>query len=279
MKKRMLLFTLMFSSAMMLNAQTTEMKNKKDIIITPEAHDWAIGFNAAPFLSYAGNIFNANTNNSVSTAFVDGNQAIYGKYFLTNSTAIRGSLRIMSYNAKNEILTDTNTINSNPSYVTDVMKSTGAGFVLSGGYEMRRGKNRLQGYYGGELMFRFGGTTPNTSFTYGAPLDSANIAMGGAVNGRVLSSKAGSTLGFGLRAFIGAEFFFLPKMSLAAEYGFGFMYSTTSAGETVSEFYGYETPSATTKTTYKVTTATGKSSGFLLDTDNLGGSLRLMYHF
>jgi len=279
MKKKVLFLTFMFSSVVMVNAQTTEVKNKKDVVVTPEANDWAIGFNAAPFLSYAGNIFNGNTNNNLNTAFVDANQAIYGKYFLSNSTAIRGSLRIMSYSGSNNILTDTNTVTSNPSYVTDVMKSTGANFVLSGGYEMRRGKNRLQGYYGGELMFQFGGTTPNVAYTYGASLDSTNIAMGGAVNNRVLSAKAGSTLGFGLRGFIGAEFFFLPKMSIAAEYGWGFMYSMTSAGETVTENYGYETMSATTQTTYNVTTATGKSSSFLLDTDNLGGSLRLMYHF
>jgi hypothetical protein len=279
MKKKVLLLTLIFSSVVMVNAQTTDVTNKNGVVVTPESGDWGIGFNAAPFLSYVGNMFNGNTNNSLSTAFVDANQAIYGKYFLSNSTAIRGSLRIMSYSAKNEILTDTNTINSTPDYVTDIMKSSGAGFVLSGGYEMRRGKNRLQGYYGGELMFQFGGTTPNVAYEYGAALDSTNIAMGGAVNGRVLSSKAGSTVGVGLRAFIGAEFFFLPKMSLAAEYGWGFMYNTTSAGETVTEYYGYENANATTQTTYEVTTVTGKSSGFLLDTDNLGGSLRLMYHF
>lgn len=279
MKRKIFSIGAALAFAFTVTAQTEEVTNKNGVVVTPEAGDWAIGFDASPLLNYAGNLLNGNTSNSMNTQFIGANQAIFGKYFVDASTAYRGGLRIASLSGKQEILTDTNTVNSNPSYVTDIAKSSGAAIYLSAGIEKRRGKNRLQGYYGGEATIMFGGSTPNMSYEYGATLDSANIADGAAVNGRTLTSKAGSTFGFGVRGFIGAEYFFMPKMSISAEYGWGLMFSSTGAGETVTENYGLETSTSTAPSTYEVTTMTGKSSSFGIDTDNMGGVIRLMFHF
>ncbi|MFT5601932.1 MAG: hypothetical protein ACI9N1_002182 [Flavobacteriales bacterium] len=277
----------------MANAQTTQMSNDAGAVITPEAGDWAIGFNAAPILNYAGNMFNGTIGNSMGSAFVGNDQAIYGKYFVDENTAYRASLRIMYGSGSNGVNIDTNTVSSAPSYVTNTGKFSGAGIVLGGGIEKRKGHNRLQGYYGGEAMITLGGTTPNAEYTYATALDSTNIAdnvmntdpslnpnmVNTAANGRTLSTKAGSTFGIGVRGFIGAEYFFAPKMSIAAEYGWGLTWSTTGGGETVTENFGFDGASATTETLYNVTSETPKSSSLNIDTDNLGGAIRLMFHF
>lgn len=282
MKKNLFFVAALFTGSVAF-AQTTEIKDANDLVVTPQAGDWAVGFNASPLFNYVGNMFNGSTGNSFNSAFVNqtpnSSNAIYGKYFKDENTAFRGQLRLMSQSGTSNIQTDTNTVSSNPCYITDTYKQSGAAVVLGFGMEKRRGHNRLQGYYGGEALITLGGTTPTTKNTYEVALDSLGIASGGAVNGRTLSSKGGATFGFGVRGFIGAEYFFAPKISIAAEYGWGVSLTKTGAGEAVTENYGFDGSTATTKTTYTVTTTTGKSSSFGIDTDNLGGAIRLMFHF
>jgi len=282
MKKNLFFVAALFAGSVTF-AQTTEIKDANDLVVTPQAGDWGLGFNANPLFNYVGNMFNGSTANSFNSAFVNqtpnSSNAIYGKYFKDENTAFRGSLRLMTMSGTNNVQTDTNTINSAPSYVTDVHKQSGSAIVIGAGIEKRRGHNRLQGYYGGEALITLGGTTPNVKSEYGATLDSIGIARGAAVNNRILSSKAGATFGFGVRGFIGAEYFFAPKISVAAEYGWGLSLTSTGGGETVTEVFGLDGANATVNTTHQITTTTGKSSSFGIDTDNLGGAIRLMFHF
>jgi hypothetical protein len=261
----------------MANAQTTQMSNDAGAVITPEAGDWAIGFNAAPILNYAGNMFNGTIGNSMGSAFVGNDQAIYGKYFVDENTAYRGSLRLA---------TGSTTINSlyagmNNDSLTNTAKFSGGAVVLSAGLEKRKGHNRLQGYYGGEVMITLGGTQASEEYTYAAAMDTVSLNAGILVdeNGTPSTSRTdaksyGSTFGIGLRGFIGAEYFFAPKVSIAAEYGWGLSYSSTS---------GSETTTSSLSVADNVTTETivmgGTSSNFGIDTDNLGGAIRLMFHF
>jgi hypothetical protein len=48
-------------------------------------------------------------------------------------------------------------------------------------------------------------------------------------------------IGVGVRVFAGAEYFFLPKISLGAELGWGLSYVTTGRSETVYESVGQGT--------------------------------------
>jgi hypothetical protein len=279
MKRKALFVAALVGLGSVANAQTTQVTNDKGFVVTPEAGDWAIGFNANPLFNYVGNAFNGSTGNSMNTQFMNGDQAIYGKMFKDENTAYRASLRIMYGSGSSVQLQDTNTVTSSPSYVENVVKQSGAGIVLGAGIEKRRGHGKLQGYYGGEALITFGGTTPTMKYEYALTMDTTNINAGHVGTSRPLSSKAGSTFGIGVRGFIGAEYFIAPKISIAAEYGWGLSFATTSGGETVTEVYGFETATATAATTHEVTSMSGKSGSFNIDTDNLSGAIRLMFHF
>jgi hypothetical protein len=279
MKRKALFVAALVGLGSFANAQTTQVTNEAGYVVTPEAGDWAIGFNANPLFNYVGNAFNGSTGNSMSTAFMNTNNAIYAKMFKDENTAYRASLRLMYGSGSAVQLQDTNTVTSSPSYIENKVTQSGAAVVLGAGIEKRRGHNKLQGYYGGEALITLGGTTPNMKYEYGLTMDTVNINAGNVGTSRTLSSKAGSTFGIGVRGFIGAEYFFAPKISIAAEYGWGLSWSTTGGGETVTEVYGLETATATAATTHEVTSMTGKSGSFGIDTDNLGGAIRLMFHF
>lgn len=288
MKKNLFFVAALFAGSVAF-AQTTEVVNSKDVVVTPQAGDWAIGFNANPLFNYVGNMFNGSTANSFNTSFVNqtpnSSNAIYGKYFTDENTAFRASLRLMTQSGKSAVLTDTNTsVGGAPEYISDSYKRSGSGVVLGFGIEKRRGNNRLQGFYGGEALITLGGTQAKATNEYELALDSANLANGYVNNGRILSSKgntttgSGTTFGLGIRGFIGAEYFFAPKISVAAEYGWGLSITNTGGNEVITENYGI-VGTATTPTVYETTTVTGKSSSFGIDTDNLGGAIRLMFHF
>jgi hypothetical protein len=288
MKKNLFFVAALFAGSVAF-AQTTEVKDHNDLVVTPQAGDWAVGFNANPLFNYVGNMFNGSTGNSFNSAFVNqtpnSSNAIYGKYFKDENTAFRGSLRLMTMSGTSNVQTDTNTaVGSAPEYITDTYKQSGSNIVLGFGIEKRKGHNRLQGYYGGEALITLGGTQAKSTNTYELALDSTNLANGYVNNNRVLSSKGntstglGTTFGFGLRGFIGAEYFFAPKISVSAEYGWGLSLTNTGGNEVITETYGVK-DGATTATVYETTTTTGKSSSFGIDTDNLGGAIRLMFHF
>ncbi len=267
MKRKLLIVCAFVGMGTFLNAQTTMVKNDNGFVVTPEAGDWALGADASPILNYVGNMFNGSTGNSLNNAFVN-NNAIFGKYFTDENTAYRASLRITTVSSKVVTLTDTSTT-ATPSYVTDETKQSGFGFYLSGGLEKRRGHGRLQGYYGGELGLGFGGV-PTVTNTYGEALSANNP-----VASRDLEVKTGATFSLGLRGFIGAEYFVIPKLSLGVEFGWGLAFRTTGEGETSSE--GWDGTAVVTKTTRD----SGKSNSFGFGTDSgmPAGSVRIMYHF
>ncbi len=280
MKRKALFVAALVGLGSFANAQTTQVTNDKGFVVTPEANDWAIGFNANPLFSYVGNAFNGSTGNTFNSQFMTGNQSIYAKMFKDENTAYRASLRIMYGSGSQVIMQDTASTVATPSYIENTVKQSGAGIVLGAGIEKRRGHGRLQGYYGGEALITFGGTTPNMKYEYALAMDSANVDNGYVTSGRTVSSKAGSTFGIGVRGFIGAEYFFAPKISIAAEYGWGISYSTTSGSETVTEYYdANNNATSSAREVYEVTTLGGKSGGLNIDTDNLAGTIRLMFHF
>ena len=98
--------------------------------------------------------------------------------------------------------------------------------------------------------------TTKTTYTYGNAASTMTIGTS-----RNTEVKSGATFGLGARAFIGAEYFIFPKMAIGGEFGWGLALSTTGEGQTVSESWD---GTKTTQTTVK----TGKSSSFIIDTDN-----------
>ena len=282
--------TVLMISAILVSAVTfaQDLTSKKGETILPEAGDWAIGFEATPFLNYAGNLFNSG--NSAPTAnFLDSNMFIYGKYFVDAQTAYRAKIRVGFGSRKNgAFVTDDEALAADPTSTDtkeDERKVSYSRIAIGFGLEKRKGNTRLQGFYGGEVMVSLG--SDKTTYDYGNSFTTANLApttndFGGNLGttpdgraGRATESKEGSTFGVGVRGFIGAEYFIFPKISIAAEYGWGVGMQSTGESEVTLETLN-NAGTASEKVTTKTTT---KSSEFGLDTDNTGGNLRIMFHF
>lgn len=278
--KKLILTAALATAIIGANAQ--DMMSKKNTPILPEANDWSIGFDASPVLNYFGNLFNNTTNNSVSAAFQQ-NMTLVGKMMKDENTAYRMKLRIGFGSASSDNLVDQDGSTATPvPTVTDNRKISSMNFNIGAGIQKYRGKGRLKGFYGAEAGIGLG--SGKNTYSYGNAFSSTNTSptttvdfnsgQSSAVSSRTTESKNGSTFGFNLRGFIGAEYFFAPKMSLSAEYGWGLGLSSTGEGESTTE--SWDSVNNGVRTT---TSKSGKSSDFLLDVDNAGGQIVLSMYF
>lgn len=275
MKKTLILIAVLAG----FTASAQELTSKKGFAIAPEAGDWSIGIDAYPFLQYAGNLFNQNGNNAPSWNFISGDRAIVGKYVKDATSAYRAKVRIGFGSTKTEYEIPDQTSTSTPqANTTDEQKVSSSNIALGLGIQKWRGKSRLRGFYGGEVMIGLlgGSKTTNTfgnatTATFTNP--STNIPGAATGNGRITEVKTKAGLHLGLDGFIGAEYFFAPKMSLSGEFTWGLMLGGTGATETTTESWNGTTVTSTTATN------PGKSSSFNIDTDNVGGSLMLNFYF
>jgi hypothetical protein len=213
--KKIIFTTLTVLAFGFANAQ--EIKSSKGENYLPESGDWAIGFNANNVFRYIGNSFNGSLNNAAPTVNYQKDVAFVGKKFITSKSAYRVIANLgfrNNFSPKDTIITaiigtaTTNTIN----------KTTTTGFDLKVGLgkEWRRGKTRLQGFYGADALITLnsGSTTNNVSATTttGTTVTNATIET---------VTKSGFGFGFGVQGFLGAEYFLFPKISIGAQYTYG----------------------------------------------------------
>jgi hypothetical protein len=251
--------------------QKSKLVTKKGVAILPESGDWAISIDASPFLKYLGNLVGTSGTNSVPVFnFLSGNQTILGKYYVDSEKAYRLGVRLGL--ASN---TSTSKVVSFPIpdpiyYVDDVTTTSNTNIGMTFGMEWRKGKTRLQGFYGAEAGLAV--SSSGTSITYGNNLSPYNP-----VN-RLLENKPDTSFGLGVRGFIGAEYFLFPKIAIGGEFGWGLALRTIGEGTSKSEYWD----GAAVKTTIH---PTGGSTSFGFDSDNLSsifgpaGTLRLTLHF
>lgn len=282
------------------SAFAQDLTSKKGETILPESGDWSIGVDATPFLNYAGQLLSNAGATAPTWNFLNGNQTIIGKMYTSETMAYRGILRIGMNSSKSvadiadATVTTAPTYPNLPSMKEDEMKSSSSFIGLGAGIEMRRGKTRLQGFYGADAMVWHSGA--KQTYTYGNALAASGTVVtvnsGTTTNfgsnmttdtygnsARVLENKIGATTGFGVRGFIGCEYFILPKISVGAEFGWGFGITMTGEGSTDIESVGGSPASVG-----KQTLVTGKSSALMLDVDRNAfgtgnGSLRMNFHF
>ncbi len=250
--KKWILTAALASLTLFAKAQDN-MNSKNGTPILPEAGNWSIAFDASPWLHYAGNLLSSAGTNNANAAYLVPNTLV-GKYMIDGSTAYRCMLRI-GYNMHSQ---DSLVPNGSGGTYTNTYKNSSMNITLGAGKQWYRGKGRLKGYYGGMAMLTFGSPNSNT-VTYGAPTSAMP---------RVTEMSAGSTFGIGVRGFVGAEYFFAPKMSIGAEYGWGIMYNMQGQGKMTTE--------STAGTT---TTNTGGNSSFNIDVDNFQGAIMLSLYF
>lgn len=298
MKKSLLSFALVLGVA---GAYAQDLTSKKGEPILPESGDWAIAIDAVPFLNYAGGFLSNAGATAPNFNWTDGStMTIMGKMFKDEKTAYRAMVRLGFGSDKETAMIGDAAVTTPPTFPAlpamkeDEFKFSSRSIGLGAGIEMRRGKTRLQGYYGADAMIWLQGG--KSSYTYGNALSSTvavstttttdfgnNLTTDTYGNAaRVTESKAGSTFGFGVRGFIGAEYFIFPKISIGGEYGWGLGISSTGASSTTTESVDGGSGSVGTQTIEQ-----GKSSGFGIDTDinkwwspqTGGGSLFLALHF
>ncbi|MDX1350221.1 MAG: hypothetical protein R3279_08240 [Putridiphycobacter sp.] len=298
MKKIVGISIAVLSCSLSFSQGNPQIQNKNGVDIMPVKGEFAIGLNAAPILTYMGNIFgltgsnnSLNTNKFLSNSF--GGNTIYGKYMLSNDNALRASFRIADYNSVQRYDVYDDTKNSPDSTVVDTRQSDNNTINLGFGYEFRRGTTRLRGLYGGDVMlyrrhinneytygnaFGMGNMTPTSAFNANGSYQGTN---GNPVAERILMSKSGTTLGVGLRAFAGVEYFFAPKMCIGTEFGWTMLLSST--GKSMSSTEQFD-PNATNEdgSTGGVVITNSEVSGsrnFELDTDNFNAALYFMFYF
>jgi hypothetical protein len=238
MKKSVLLIALACGVS---GAFAQDLTSKKGEPMLPEANDWAISMNVDPIFQFVGNAFHGTgTTDAPAAGWLNGDHTIIGKKFIDDKTAYRVSVRIGITNAATKkMIADATTTTpavypAAPSMVEDKMSVNNTNIGIGVGKEWRKGKTRLQGFYGADVMIWL--SSSSTKYKYGNAL--AGTPAIGASNGavtaanttdfgsnllqndgygnaaRVLLTKSGMTFGIGIRGFIGAEYFIFPKLLL-----------------------------------------------------------------
>jgi len=254
--------------ALAFSAKAQELTSKKGFPILPEAGDWSISFDAVPLLDFAFDKTRIMSGTPASSAggaldYSIGNN-IVGKYMKDENTAYRGRIQL-GFNRLSEDSYVGKTGSTTGETVKNNESTSTSDITLGGGLQFYRGKGRLRGYYGGEGLLSIG-SGPSTTFTYGNAIDANNPAT------RAKEEKAGMAFGFGVRGFIGAEYFFAPKMSIGAEFGWGLGIDSEGEGEITTESWdGTAVKSTTVKT--------GGTSTFNMGVDNAGGAINLAIYF
>jgi hypothetical protein len=249
--------------------------NRKGHAILPKAGDIALGFNAIPaldlafnslrYVSIMGNSAPVAANVAAPTnQYVQGsNNQIVGKYFLTDKTAIRAKVgyNTLSGSMVNRVQDAEAMYNATLGTAEDIaaatllrvedkLKYSKSNIMITAGYEMRRGYRRLQGVYGAEIGI--GGTSARQNVTYGnAFSDVYNVEYTSNFNAfttlnqnptsgrttRNLYTKERGGIRFGVRGFVGIEYFVFSKISVAAEYGWGYSVTTRRGAKSTREVF------------------------------------------
>ena len=255
--------------------QDSVLTSKRGIPILPQAGDWAIGIDARPFTQ----IFNSNSD--VGFEFIN-DHLLIGKKFIKNNLAHRGKLRIAfdSYTDDEYTIKDGQDVPDPTITVTDTRVTNLTNITLGYGNEKRTGYGRLQILYGGEVLISY--DTYSQSYTYGNSFSmsnpdptshnfGSNLPYPGS---RVSFYEQGFAITAAIRAFLGVEYFFAPKISVGGEFGWGVSY--TNIGEGSENVQSWDAGTNTVKTDiYK----SGGSSIIGFDNDNFGGAIYFMFHF
>ncbi|MCX6184983.1 MAG: hypothetical protein NTX74_08100 [Flavobacterium sp.] len=181
-------------------ANAQDLKSKKGENYLPEAGDWAISFQANPFLVYFGQVAGGNVPSTGGfTATSPVTNSFVGKKFITDKTATRYVANV-GFGSNNFV---GGAVPGGPVFAT--YKQSTLALSAGLGKEWRKGSTRLQGFYGADATINFTSTKWS---------ETNNLVAN-------RSYDAGTTLGLGLNGFIGAEYFILPKMSIGAQYNYG----------------------------------------------------------
>ena len=287
--KRLLSITLAaFVAVFSLSAQDTEKKQ-----YLPQQGEWSIGFDAKPVLQLVEAVFSEESDDIMEYPGLGGEPSLstgpsvslMGKYMLTDRLALKANVGILVRNNKEGyyVADDAASILDplSQAKVADFSNTRSTGLSLMAGAEYRVGKKRIQGVFGGGLLF--GVEKSLTKYHYGNQMTTINqkptVAQDHLYDDnayRVLKQFSYAPDFFvGLVGTAGVEFFVAPKVALGAEMSLTAGYRVYQQTYTVSE--GYNPSSEVIE--QKTDLITPMYSAFRMATENLGGSLYLSFYF
>ncbi len=264
-----------------LKLSAQQIYSKDGGAVLPEKGDWGLGIDFTRMVNYAG------------LRLSQPSHLISGKYMADTSTVLRIGVRIGFENTeiRNRTIDRVAASGSVQAYPApqqlrdNVWNRTSWLTGISIGSEKRRG-SRLQGLYGYEVLvmlsrvqdkFRYGNelnasplgrvavdpagdAMSSAEFGNAFNIDTVPLIQGVSGSARVLQRTSGLTVSVALRVFAGAEYFFLPKMSIGAELGWGLGYSGTGRSETILESEGASSVTGAGGPAIRQTTIDGSSS-------------------
>ncbi len=290
---------------MTMSAQETKAKRPASEYL-PKAGDFAISVSADPFTSFIGNMLNNSLTNGINSFggdpyLIDGNPntlrntiSISGKYMLTDNLGVRVNLGwIHDADTRNFYVQDDAALAANPlsqQNVVDSYMTRSSGGSFSAAVEYRVGKGRVQGVFGGGLLYAF--SYDRSKYEYGNAITSMNQQptvsndMTGAIMRNDIPdgfsymrylSKFGDTPTnyFGLVAFAGIEWFVAPRISLGGEVNLAAVFNWTKATYYTAE--GFNTVSGAPETWTELLSP--KSTGFHFGTGNIGQNISVTFYF
>lgn len=222
-------------------------KNLDDIL--PKAGDLALGLDGSPIFQYFGNMFNNSTNNDPKTYLSNVSPIVYMRYYLSDKLAVRARIQWRGEKTIRTVqVPDQAALAKDPlsaAKVEDRMVARVNSWHFGAGAQYFRGYGRLRGFVGGDLDYTVGRDVDR--FYYGNKMTADNKApMTGDFSGMASpSAKAQRSLvlnngwehNIGLAAFVGVEYYFLPKMCVGVESGATMSATLKGRAKTYSELF------------------------------------------
>lgn len=289
-KKMKKILSIVFATMLSIATFAQEAATNETDGMFPKKGDLAIGLDATPILNYVGNMLNGTTGNTLNLA----DQTIYGRYYITDNSAIRFSLDVNNVtNIKRSQVADLAALavdTASKKTVEDIEKEKFSSVGISVGYQKFRGEGKLKGYYGGQLAYiRQKGTynlagapvagTGTQENEYGNDITATNPGV------NILSQKPSATNTIAIGGIVGVEYFVAPKISLGLD--LNLMWGVKMANtyvETTAEYWDLTlaTPARVEQTTKEEEALSNKTSDRFAITGtgmNCGGSIFVMFHF
>ena len=274
-------------------SQNDQIQNKKGQDLMPVAGEIGVGVNAIPVFNYIGDIFGLSSNNTSldTNKFIGyfGSQTLFGKYMLTDDNAIRVNLRVGQQNTTTTVDVVNDLAGHPDSLTSDVFRGRQSDINIGVGYEFRRGKNRLRGIYGGELLWsrskQKGNYTYGNAFGVTNPAPSTtdfSLLSATPQTNRIRSFDNGTIQGLGVRLFGGIEYYFAPKICVGTEFGWTVGGAWQGRSTITTEFWSPLALDPATGSTGAVDFTESNSftqSSFSMDTDNFNGAVYFLFWF
>lgn len=303
---------ILFASACLLSLNLFAQQDKPEKNYLPEEGDVTIGINAIPFLKYLGNCFSDAGDNTINAKKIGGvpsvgfpvapglqnpTISIFGKYFLTDQTALRLNVGIgIGSKTQRRYAPDNAALVADPlsvAQVEDSYKYRSTGFSLAAGYEWRRGGKRLQGFWGGQAVvaysnskhfFNYGNAiteinqTPSQTTVWDNPVSGQTVPtlnpnIGN--NSRLLQQNDGRSWTYGVGGFVGVEYYIAPKIAIGCEMSLNLLWTTEGKSLQKSERFNPDF----NRVEENVRWSEPGGSAFHFGTENIGTSLYVAFSF